>query len=138
MSDISTWCGTGRLGGNAETRTVGDGTVTSFDMAVSHGYGDKETTSWFRCSYWGRRGAAITDYLRKGSAVTVTGEFSTKKWTDKQGQVRDGLEIRVTDVKLPPRGAGTGEGSQEQQRPPPGRQPPTGTGPLPPDSDIPF
>lgn len=133
MSDISTWTGTGRLGVDAEIRTVGDQTVTEWRMAVSHGYGDKETTSWFKCSMWGRRGNSIAEYLRKGKAVMVSGEFSTKPWTDKEGQPKVDLCIRVNDVKLPPRAQGEGEVSQEQERPPAGRQPAS-----PPSDDIPF
>ena len=131
MSDISTWSGTGNLGGDAEVKQVGDQTVTEWSMAVNHYSKDKETTSWLRCSMWGGRGSAIAEYLRKGSSVTVTGEFSTRPWTDKQGQPKVELCIRVSNVKLAPKGHAGGNESQGQERPPAGRQ-------QTPSDDIPF
>ena len=65
---------TGNLGKDAETRAVGDTTVTSFSIATTAGYGDKKKTTWYDCSYWGRAGEGLAPYLKKGQSVAVSGE----------------------------------------------------------------
>jgi single-strand DNA-binding protein len=85
----------GRLGGDATTRAHEGNDVTSFNMAVDHGFGDKKTTYWWSVSMWGRRGSALSPHLRKGSSVTVTGEFSTREHEGKTY-----LQCRANDITL--------------------------------------
>ena len=85
----------GRLGGDATTRNTDSGDVTSFNMAVDHGFGDKKTTYWWSVSMWGKRGSALSPHLRKGSSVTVTGEFSTREHEGKTY-----LQCRANDITL--------------------------------------
>ena len=74
----------GRIGKDAETRnTQGGDQVTGFTVAVDEGFGDKKRTIWFDVSQWGKRGAAVAPYLKKGSSVTVTGDLSTREYEGK-------------------------------------------------------
>jgi single-strand DNA-binding protein len=86
----------GRLGGDATHRALDGGNeVTSFNMAVDQGFGDKKQTYWFSVSMWGKRGAALAPHLRKGSSATVTGEFSTREHEGKTY-----LQCRANDITL--------------------------------------
>ena len=86
----------GRLGKDSEFRRTQNGDpVLSFGVAVDHGYGDKKTTMWLDCSLFGKRGESLEQYLKKGSAVTVSGDFSTREYDGKTY-----LQIRANDVTL--------------------------------------
>ena len=62
----------GQLGKDAEQRFLPNGdAVASFSVADSQGK-DKPTI-WWNCSLFGKRAEALTQYLTKGQAVTVSG-----------------------------------------------------------------
>lgn len=119
----------GRIGKDAETRnTQGGDQVTGFTVAVDEGFGDKKRTIWFEVSQWGKRGAAVAPYLKKGSSVTVTGDLSTREYEGKTY-----LTIRAHDLTL--QGGSTG-GQQSGNRDAGYQAPPASDGLD--DSDIPF
>jgi len=92
---------TGRLGKDCESRsTTGGDTVTSFTLAVDVGWGDKKSTLWLRCNGWGKRYEAVAPYLTKGQSVGVSGELSNREWTDKEGEKKTSLELRLVEVAL--------------------------------------
>ena len=84
---------TGRIGGDAETRTAGKSDVTNFNCAVDQGWGDNKTTNWFRVAIWGDRGGKLAPYIVKGQKVTVTGELVIGEYNGKPQ-----YEIRAADV----------------------------------------
>ena len=86
----------GRLARDPEVRTAGQNTVLSFSIANDTGYGDKKVTTWIRCSYWNHD--KLAQYLHKGDSVTVSGEISLHEY---QGKAN--LELRVSDLVLPPK-----------------------------------
>lgn len=91
----------GRIGKDAETRDTQGGTVTSFNVAVDQGFGDRKTTNWFRVSAWGKKGAGAAPYLLKGGVVTVVGELEFGEYEGKQQ-----LNVRASDFTLPPKASG--------------------------------
>jgi len=92
---------TGNLGKDAVQRFTPDGdSVVSFSVPASSGYGDKKKTSWVNCTMFGKRGDSVLPYLKKGSLVGVSGEFSMNEWTDKEGAKRLSPELRVSDLSL--------------------------------------
>jgi single-strand DNA-binding protein len=85
---------TGNVGKDPVIRsTQGGDKVCSFSVGSKQGWGDKASTNWFNCSVWGKRGDTVAEHVRKGSKVTITGEFSTRDW---EGKTQ--LEIRVNDL----------------------------------------
>ena len=84
---------TGRVGQNAETRDAGGNQVTSFNLAVDQGYGDRKTTNWFRISIWGDRGAKLREHIRKGDKLAVTGELTIGEYNGKPQ-----YEVRAADI----------------------------------------
>lgn len=96
MNNISV---AGQLGKDAERRHMPDGTaVASFSVADSQGR-DKPTI-WWNCQIFGKRAESLQQYLVKGQSVTVGGSVSEREWTDKDGEKRKTMEIRVNDVAL--------------------------------------
>lgn len=101
----------GRLGANAELRTTQNGDqVLGFSVAVDDGWGENKRTLWFRCSLWGKRGERLADHLRKGTAVTVSGDLSTQEY-----EGRTSLTVRVGELTLQGGKSDSGEQVQRSQ-----------------------
>lgn len=120
----------GRIGRDAETRQAGDGSVTSFTVAVDQRSGRDKTTNWWRVSIWGKRGESLAPYLRKGDNITVSGEFGLSEY---EGKAQ--LNIRANEVALQ---GGKGEASPGRAAPTPTPTPSGGGGYDDLDDDIPF
>ncbi len=101
---MATLVATGRLGQNAEIRTVGQNKVLSFSIAVDQGYGEKKTTMWVDCAMWGSRGEKLHQYMTKGTVVEVAGEPSIRTYEAK-GATKAVLQVRIDSLKL--HGGGT-------------------------------
>jgi single-strand DNA-binding protein len=118
----------GSLGKDSEHRALSDGTpVLSFSVADS--MGKDKGTIWWNCSMLGKRADSLQQYLTKGQAVTVVGKVSEREWTDKEGQKRKSMDVRVNDIALQ---GGKREGGNHPQS---GKQAPTDDFD---GSDIPF
>lgn len=98
---MNVWNFTGNLGKDAEVKHLPSGdTVTEFSVAVKAGYGKNEKTIWAKCSYWNKRGEAVAPYLTKGQLVGISGELSINEYTNKDGENKVSLEVRVNDLTL--------------------------------------
>ena len=91
----------GALGKDAETRTTqGGDSVTSFNVAVEDRQGKEKATLWFTCSLWGKRGESVLPYLKDKTQIAVSGELANREYTDKEGNKRYSLDVRVNDLTL--------------------------------------
>lgn len=89
----------GQLGKDAEQRFLPNGdAVASFSVADSQGK-DKPTI-WWSCSLFGKRAEALAQYLTKGQSVTVSGNVTQREYTDKDGNKRTAMDVRVNDIAL--------------------------------------
>ena len=92
---------TGGLGRDAETRFTPSGdAITSFSVALTSGYGEKKITTWLNCSLFGKRGDSLAPYLKKGAQVAISGEFTARPYTTKEGAEKLSLDVRVNDLTL--------------------------------------
>jgi single-strand DNA-binding protein len=116
----------GNLTRDPEIRSVGaDKSVTNFTVAHNTKYktgeGElREEVAFVDCDAWGKPGELVAQYLTKGSLVILEGSLRTDQWTDKEGQKRSRLKLRVERVHFAPRGrteggadGGAGEGADE-------------------------
>ena len=105
---------TGNLGKDAEMRALNDGTsVLSFSVADNQGK-DKPSI-WWNASLFGKRADSLQQYLTKGQQVTVVGTVSEREWTDKEGNKRKSMDVRVNDIAL--------QGGKREEAPRQDRQP---------------
>ncbi len=89
----------GQLGRDAEVRFLANGdAVANFSIADSQGK-DKDAI-WWNCQLFGKRAESLAHYLTKGQSVTVTGNVSQRKYTDKNGVEKISTDVRVNDVAL--------------------------------------
>ena len=122
----------GQLGKDAEQRFLPNGdAVASFSVADSQGK-DKPTI-WWNCSLFGKRAEALTQYLTKGQAVTVSGNVTQREYTDKDGNKRTAMDVRVNDIAL----QGGKRDEAPRQATPAQRQAPARES-FEMDSDVPF
>ena len=120
-----------------EIRYLPDGSaVGSFSVADNMGK-DKGAIFW-NCSWFGKRAEGIAQYMPKGTPVTVNGSVSEREYTDKNGQQRKSMDVRVNDVAL--QGGKRDEANQPAPRALPARTPaPQAAGSFDDiDSDIPW
>lgn len=130
----------GNITKDGELRTIQSGeSVLQFSVADNMIGKDKGAIFW-NCSFWGKRGVAVADFIRKGQPVTVNGSISERSYVDKDGQQRKSMDVHVNDIALQ---GGKPQGSQEPSAP---RQEPVRTAPKPAapsgfedmDDDVPF
>lgn len=113
----------GRLGKDPEVKYMPSGdAVVSFSLAVGKKWKDKNTsevkeaTTWVPVNYFGAVAEIVGKFCKKGSQVMVTGEFTVRKWVDKDGNDRYATEIRGDKLQL--LGSAPGEaGAAPAQRP---------------------
>ena len=88
----------------------------NFTIAVNRVFrgsdgGQQEQTSFIDCVAWGKSGETIAQYVKKGSALIVSGRIEQRSWEDKtSGQRRSRVEIVVDDFSFVGGGDGSGSG----------------------------
>lgn len=61
----------------------------------------QEQTSFIDCVAWGRQGETISQYVKKGSGLIVSGRIEQRSWEDKNsGQRRSRTEVIVDDFSF--------------------------------------
>lgn len=100
------------IGGNmtrdAELRYTASGTpVLSFGVAVneSRKVGDEweDYANFIDCAMFGKRAESVSDYLRKGTYVSITGRLHQNRW-EKDGQPRSKIEVIVDNIHFESKG----------------------------------
>lgn len=102
----------GNLGRDPEIKYLDNGmTVANFSIACKTG---PEETTWMNCAVWGKRAQVAVDYLKKGSAIAVSGRGKLRTYDKKDGGQGQVLEVDVQDFTLPARQqSGTSTTSEE-------------------------
>lgn len=95
----------GRLGGDPETKTVGQNTLTNFSLATDKQWVDRDgqrqkKTEWHRVVTWGKVAENCGKYLSKGRQVYVEGEIQTRSWDDKEGKKQYMTEIVANTIQF--------------------------------------
>lgn len=132
----------GNLGGDPEVRYLEqDRVVANVSLATSETYTDKQgnrvtQTEWHRLEMWDNLAKIAEKYLTKGKQVYVEGKIKTDQWTDKDGNNKSTVRIRVNTLQM--------LGNREGEAPKPA-EPPTQSKPEAPaappelnDDGLPF
>jgi single-strand DNA-binding protein len=89
----------GGLGRDAELKYLNNGDpICNFSVADSQGR--EKPTIWWNCSLYGKRGESLAQYLTKGQSVTVVGTITEREWSDKEGNKRKSMDVRVSEITL--------------------------------------
>lgn len=89
----------GRITKDAELRHTANGdAVLSFSVADNQRKDDPAI--FWNCSLFGRRAEALSAYVTKGQQVTVAGTVSEREWTDREGNKRKSMDVRVNEIAL--------------------------------------
>lgn len=100
MADLSNFCFTGRLGADAQVKTINDKKLLEVSVAVNTGYGNNKKTTWYKIKVWGNRADTLAPMLLKGTAVAGCGELSTNKWDGNDGKHHTDLEINCNVINV--------------------------------------
>ena len=93
----------GNLGSNPEQRFTPSGDpVTQFSVATSRKYGEKDETTWFRVSVWGKQAESCNTYLSKGAKVLVEGRLKAEPnvYQRKDGTWASSYELTAETVRF--------------------------------------
>lgn len=96
----------GRLVKDPELRRTGSGdAVCSFRIANDTNYKMKDgsgnedyKTRFFNCVAWKGTGEFIAKHFTKGRMILIEAELDTNSWTDKDGNKRTDVEIKVSNA----------------------------------------
>ncbi len=106
----------GNLTRDPELRTTPNGqNVASFSLAVNRSWKNaageqQEAVDYIDCNIWGKPAEIITQYMKKGSGILVSGRLQQRSW-EQEGQKRSKVEVVVEDFNFVGGGASDGGGS---------------------------
>jgi len=84
MADLNQITFSGRLGGDAEVKKMGDRDKLSFRVAVNAEYSKDAAPVWYSClAFYSDKRAFMLDELKKGTQVMVTGSLRVREVGDK-------------------------------------------------------
>lgn len=89
----------GNLGKDCETRALPTGDMVC-NFSIADNQGRDKPSLWWNCGLFGKRAESLAPYLTKGQTVTVIGNVTEREWTDKEGNKRKTMEVRVQDIAL--------------------------------------
>lgn len=90
----------GNVGRISLITTAGGEKALNFTLAVNTGRKDNPQTTWYNCSFFGKRAESVAPYIKKGDALGVSGAPSMRSYTAKEGDERMSLDLWVNDVTL--------------------------------------
>ena len=118
----------GRLTRDPELRTTSTGKdVVEFSIAVNKRIkpADGADADFFRVKAWGQTASYVGEYIGRGRLVSVDGRLESRKFTDKDGNSREIVEIVAENVNALDRPREDAEPRQESRakaRPPQGEE----------------
>lgn len=104
--------------------------VTKFGLAVNDGWGEKKTVNFLNMVAFGKTAEAITNYVTKGSKVTVRTRVKTGSYENKEGRKIYTTDFIVDEIEFPSKKESQGQAQQPQDE--------DVFEPVEDDSDIPF
>ena len=132
----------GRLGKDPELKYFQNGDAyCNVSIACGESWKDKasgekkERTEWVNLAFSQKLAEVAAQYLKKGAQIYVEGKFTTRKWTDKEGQERYSTEIKVANMQML---GGKQDGASAGSSAAPAARPAAGKQGQPEDDDVPF
>ena len=123
--DINSVTLAGRITKDPEIKYTQNNTAyCNFSIAVGDGKrGDKEVTYFIGVTAWAKQAENMSQYVKKGDMIGITGKINQDSWTDQQGNKQSKTYVNATLVHFLRKSQGGG-----QQRPPAQPQQPNSGG----------
>ena len=88
----------GRLTADPEIKATGAGVhFAKFNISNSEFDGEKYNASFFDCVAFGELGESIYRKLKRGSIVFIAGKIKQYRWTDRNGEKHEKINIVVME-----------------------------------------
>lgn len=100
MSDLNSFCFTGRVTRDALLKQVNNKSLMEVSVANNIGFGDYAKTNWLKVKMWGERVNNVCHLFTKGSLVAGQGELALSEWTDKDGVKWVDMVVTVMNLQL--------------------------------------
>lgn len=75
--------------------------VCAFSLAVDRDRKDangNKQTDFLDCVAWGKTAEFMHSYMVKGQIIAIVGSIQTRKWTDRNGNNRVSVEVKVDEA----------------------------------------
>ena len=105
-SDLNSCCFIGRIGKDAELKTMKNGEMMAvFSLAVGESWMGKNgeranKTEWINIVAYRKLAEVCAKYLAKGSQVYVSGKFTNSKYIGKDGIERNNVQIVIDKLQM--------------------------------------
>jgi len=95
---------TGFVGRDPEERfTSNNVKVTSFPLCINHTQGGEKISIWFKISCWKDSCGHILPHVKKGSCVTVVGDFNPPStYQNKKGETAIDMSVKALSIDFSP------------------------------------
>ena len=92
----------GNVSSEVEMRYTPNGkAVTSFNMAINEGSGDKKQTLFVRITCWEKLAEVVSQYLTKGQGVLVVGKMTAPRaYQRKDGELAASAEVTAREIQF--------------------------------------
>ena len=98
MSNVNVVCVSGNIVADCEKRVAGDVPVIGFTIAFNEFTKGENRPNFVDCTMFGERVKKLSEYLKKGTHVTINGRLRQSRWETKDGDKRSNVEIIVNDL----------------------------------------
>lgn len=111
----------GNLTRDPELRSTPNGSqVASFSLAINRTWKNasgeqQEAVDYIDCNIWGKPAEIITQYMKKGSGILVSGRLQQRSW-EQEGQKRSKVEVVVEDFNFIGGGGGDNSSNSSYQK----------------------
>ena len=105
--------------GRVDTREIGGNKVATLSVATSERYKNRdgeyvEDTTWHNVQVWGKTAEFVESNVTKGCQVFVDGKIQKRKYTDRNGEERESVEVRADTLSLVSKPQATAEPRRER------------------------
>jgi single-strand DNA-binding protein len=111
----------GRITKDLEVREAGQSNVVNFTLAVDRGVKDAQgnkLTDFINCQAWGPTATYMSNYLKKGNLIAISGRIQTRNYQGQDGQTRYLTEVVAEQVNnLTPRSTDAGSVNTAEEAP---------------------
>lgn len=75
--------------------------IASFGIAINGFKSGQKTTFFLDCTAFKKSAETISQYVKKGMPLTISGRLEQEQWNDQQGNAKSKFVLVVNDFQLP-------------------------------------